>query len=78
MMDCNGQEVRLGDRVKLWDGEHGTIMCSIDAGEYSTDYPEAEWSYLKSGVLIKSDTLGLFHYTEPDEHFEVVGRGGTS
>jgi hypothetical protein len=73
--DCNGREVRLGDRVKLWDGNRGTVVCSIDAGEYRPDYPEAEWGYLKSGVLIKSDTFGLFHYTEADEDFEVVGDG---
>lgn len=77
MNDCNGREVRLGDRVKLWDGEHGTVVCSIDAGEYSADYPEAEWSYLQSGVLIKSGMHGLFHYTEPDQDFEVIGSGAS-
>jgi hypothetical protein len=75
MKDCNGQEVRRGDRVRLWEGEHGTVVCSMDGGEYGAEYPESEWSYLKSGVLIKSDTFGLFHYTEPDQDFAVIGSG---
>jgi hypothetical protein len=74
MKDCNGREVRLGDRVKLWDGKHGTVVCSIDTKEFSAEYPESEWSYLKSGIVIRTETNGLFHYIVPDEDFEVVGR----
>jgi hypothetical protein len=30
--------------------------------------------YLKSGIVIRTETNGLFHYIVPDEDFEVVGR----
>jgi hypothetical protein len=72
MKDCNGQEVRAGDRVKLWKDNYGTVICSIDTREFTADYPESEWGYLKSGIVIRTDTNGLFHYIEPDEDFEVV------
>jgi hypothetical protein len=63
----------VGDRVRLWQNQPGTIVCSIDTAEFTTGYPEAEWSYLKTGVLIKTDAGGLFHYTAPDEDFERIG-----
>jgi hypothetical protein len=72
MKDCNGQEVRAGDRVKLWKDNYGTVICSIDTREFTADYPESEWGYLKSGIVIRTDTNGLFDYIEPDEDFEVV------
>ena len=75
MKDCNGRDIRLGDRVKLWKGQYGTVVCSIDHAEYSAAYPEAAWSYLKSGVLVRSDSQGLFHYTEPDEDLEFIRTG---
>ena len=74
MKDCNGREVRLGDRVRLWKDNHGMVVCSIDTKEFSADYSEADWGYLKSGIIIRTETNGLFHYIEPDEDFEVIGR----
>ena len=68
----NGQEVRVGDRVKLWDNQRGTVVCSIETGEFSKDYPKTEWGHLKSGILVKTDTGEIFHYTEPDEDFELI------
>jgi hypothetical protein len=26
----DGQEIRLGDRMKLWDGSEAIVVCSID------------------------------------------------
>jgi hypothetical protein len=75
MKDCNGQEVRIGDRVELWKGNHGTVVCSIDTGEYTADYPESAWGYLKAGIVMRTDSGDLFHYTEPDEDFELIARG---
>jgi hypothetical protein len=37
----DGQEVRLGDKVKLGDDAEGVVVSSIDTGEYSEEYPEA-------------------------------------
>ena len=72
MKYLNGQTVSLGDHVKLWDGRAGTIVCSIDTGEYSAEYPRSAWAYLNEGVLIRADSGELFHYTEADEDFELI------
>jgi len=73
----NGQEVRVGDRVKLWDDQPGTVVCSIETGVFSKDYPKTEWGYLKSGILVKTDTGEVFHYTKLDEDFELIQSSAT-
>ena len=70
----DGQEVKIGDKVKLWDGCYGVVVASIDAGEYRPGYPKDEWSYLKAGVLIDSDKAGLIHYLEPEKSLELIDR----
>lgn len=75
MKYADGQEVRLGDTVTLWGGCHGTVVCSIDTSEYTSDFPRAEWEYLRHGVIIRSEKMGLIHYLEPDEDFELMDRG---
>ena len=76
MRYLDGQEVRLGDRVKLWSGCGGLVVCSIDTDEYTDAYPKGEWEYLKSGVLILTEKTGLVHYIEPDEDLELIERRG--
>ena len=72
----DGQDVRLGDRVKLGVDAEGVVVCSIDTGEYSSEYREAEWGYLKKGVLIDfPKKFGLIHYEKPEEDLVLVARG---
>lgn len=65
-----GEAVKLGDRVRLGQESDGVVVFIIDTGEYSSDYPEAQWGgYLKKGVMIHFNSYGLFHYEdsiEPD------------
>jgi hypothetical protein len=70
----NGKEVKIGDKVKLWEGCHGIVVASLDTGEYSTSYPEKDWEYLKAGVLIDSNKAGLIHYLEPEKSLELIER----
>lgn len=70
----DGQEAKLGDQVELWSGNHGTVMCSIDAGEYTADYPKEQWAYLGRGVVVWSEKAGLIHYTEPEPGMRLVKR----
>lgn len=70
----NGKKVMVGDRVRLWQGCHGTVVGSIDDNQYTPEYPKGEWAYLKKGVLIKSDQAGLIHYIEPEPTFELIER----
>jgi hypothetical protein len=70
----DGTKVMMHDRVRLWQGCLGTVVSSIDDGQYSPEYPREEWDYLKRGVLIKSDQAGLIHYIEPEPTFELIER----
>lgn len=70
----DGQEVRLGDQVKLGNDSGGVVVCSIDTHEYTAEYPEAQWSHLKKGVMVKFPQFGLIHYEEPEPDLVLVGR----
>jgi hypothetical protein len=71
----DGNHVRLGDHVSLWDGNEGTVVCSIDTGEYSAAYPKEQWDHLGSGVLVLSEKAGLIHYQEPERTMKLLRRG---
>ena len=63
MRDSNGKVLRVGACV-ICDGMNGVAVCSIDTGEYSAEYPAAEWSYLKTGVVVATEEAGLIHWTD--------------
>ena len=71
----SGDTIKIGDTLKLWKGCKGTVVCSMDDGEYSDNYTEKDWSYLKKGVLINTDVASLIHYTEPENGFKLISRG---
>ena len=71
----DGTDVRVGDKVQLWEGCRGIVVCSMDTDEYSSDIHKREWSHLSSGVMIQTDKVGLFHYSVPDEDFQLIERG---
>jgi hypothetical protein len=68
----DGQEIKVGDKVKLWEGCYGIVVASIDTGQYGPGYPEHEWGYLKAGILIDSDVAGLIHYLEPEKSLSLA------
>lgn len=74
MKYSDGQEVRLGDKVRLGQDEGGVVVCSIDTGEFSDDYPMSQWGYLKKGVMINFPLYGLIHYEEPEPDLQLIGR----
>lgn len=78
MKYCDGQEVRLGDKVKLGDDDGGVVVCSMDTGEYSDEHPESAWGYLKRGVMISFPKYGLIHYEEPEEDLQLIARAGVN
>lgn len=71
----SGQEVRLGDHVKLGEDDSGIVVASIDLDEYSSEHPKAQWGYLKKGVMIKFSKFGLIHYEQAEPGLELVARG---
>jgi len=70
----DGSKVHVGDRVEVWPGSVGEVVCSIDTDEYSSAYPKADWEYLGSGVLILSDRAGLVHYKEAEPTMRFLPR----
>ena len=72
-MNCpDGQEVRVGDRVRMGDDSDGLVEFSIDRDEYAADYPKVDWAYLKVGVMVHFPKYGLIHFAERNEGLELV------
>jgi len=76
MKYSDGRDVKVGDKVKLdyYDDSTGIVVCSMDTGEYTEEYPESAWSYLGKGVMIEAPKYGLVHYKEPDEDLQLISR----
>jgi hypothetical protein len=74
----DGQDVRLGDHVKLGQDDGGIVVASIDTGEYSDGHPEEQWGYLKKGVMIHFPQYGLIHYEEPEADLQLLARASTA
>jgi len=74
MKDSNGVEIRLGDRVRIYDMDIGIVVVSVDTDEYSDEFPQNDWGYLKSGVMVKTDTGAIVHLEDldPEEPKEIV------
>lgn len=66
MKYLDGKTIRRGDRIKLANGEPGTIVFSIDTNEYSDAFPNTEWEYLKAGVMVKTDAGAFVHLKDPN------------
>ena len=55
----DGTVVRLGDRVRLLNGQLGQVVVSVDTKEYAEDFPASDWTELAEGVLIRADNGAL-------------------
>ena len=62
MTYADGSSVGLGDRVSL-DGGRGFfgVVVAVIGEAYSPDFPEADWSSLQAGMLVKTTEAGLVH-----------------
>lgn len=70
----DGQEVMVGDRVQLGKDDGGIVVCSLDRKEFTDSYPEAQWAYLKTGVMIEFPLYGLIHYIKPEAELKLIAR----
>lgn len=76
MLYPDGQQVLVGDRVELWEGNEGVVVGDLDHNQYSHDYPREYWEHLGSGVLVLSKKAGLIYYKdEPEETMRLLARG---
>ena len=62
----NKQAISVGDLI-TYGGKSGRIIFIIQDGQFSPDYLEKDWSYLKKGIGIQIDGGDLFCLEEPDE-----------
>ena len=71
----NGETVRLGDVISLYQDCKGTVVCDVDGDSYDDAFPKAEWGpVLRKGVLIHSNRAGLVHMTESDGDLKLIRR----
>jgi hypothetical protein len=80
MLYSDGLEAALGDKVAIGNIYSGLVVACLDRSQYSLAYPEDQWSYLKSGILVETDFAGLVYYPSPLEgdYIELVARAEIS
>jgi hypothetical protein len=64
MLYPDGTEMRAGDRIRVQNGDTGVIVASMDAGEFSPDYPKDDWDQFKTGILVLTDKGALVRFDE--------------
>lgn len=69
----DGTEARLGDRVRITNGDTGVIVASMDTNEFNSEYPAKNYAHLKTGILILTDKGALVRLEEPD-HSRLLAR----
>ena len=68
--DKNGEYFSAGDKVSFEGGSAG-VVCDFEDRIFSEGYPEEEWGYLKSGVLLESPDFGLVNLESRDGKVDV-------
>ena len=74
----DGNQVKLGDRVRLGDDDNGVVVCSIDTNGFRLQYPESMKDLLKQGVMIEFPLYGVIHYTEPEPDLQLIARSSNA
>ena len=64
MKYSDGTVARTGDRVRIVNGESGTIVFFVDTAEFSDEYPAGDWESLERGVTVRTDSGALVHFEE--------------
>ncbi len=74
MKYADGQEIQLEDQVAIGPSWNGVVVCVIETGMFTTEYPAEDWAGLEKGMLVMTDKAGLIHYEELDEDVRLVKR----
>jgi hypothetical protein len=70
----NGEKIKVGDTLKLWEDCIGEVVCAIEDNEFTDKFTREDWNYLDGGILISTNAAGLIHYTEPEKTFSLIRR----
>ena len=71
MKYSDGQEIMLGDKVRLGRDEGGVVVCLIETGQH---LPGEDWSYLQEGIMTHFPQFGHIHYKEMEEDLQLMAR----
>jgi hypothetical protein len=58
----DGQDVRLGDSIRVVSDASGVVVVMIDEQTALPGHAAAEWAYLQHGCMIEVSTAGLVYY----------------
>ena len=70
----DGNKIELFDFVSVGVESYGRVVCIVEEGVYSTEYPKEDWEYLEKGLLIEAEAFGLLHVVEPDCDLVLIKR----
>ena len=72
----SGEEIQLGDVVDIGQGNgpQGVVVVVIPSGPVAKGFTAEDWSYLKSGLMLQADGMGLVHYAQPNDELILVHR----
>lgn len=75
MRYTSGEPLLLGDKVSVDGVDEGLVVCDIDNGRGSNEYPIEDWRHLKTGALVLTNKFGLIMYEqEEDLELELLAR----
>jgi len=69
----DGAEMRLGDRVRIKNGESGLIVAVVGTQQFALGYPKDTWSNLTGGVLVRMESGALVNFYS-SEHRILIGQ----
>jgi hypothetical protein len=72
MKYADGTEARLGDRVRITNGDTGTVIASMDTDEYGPEATRESWENTGDGILVRTDRGALVQLD--DSHSKLVTR----
>ena len=64
MKFTDGTEVKVGDRLRLSNDDIATVVFDVETDVYEEGFPKPEWEYLRSGIMVKTDSGALIHLEE--------------
>jgi hypothetical protein len=70
----SGDNVRLGDKVRIDGTMVGVVVANVEAGIFSNNFPAEEWSYLSEGILVETVEVGLIHFPYETNEIELLSR----
>jgi hypothetical protein len=70
MKYADGTEARLGDRVRITNGDTGTVIASMDTDVYGSEATKENWAHMGAGIRVRTDRGALVQFD--DAHSRLV------